>query len=259
MFEIGNITKCSKISRQCVYLTHNDIKTENMIYTLVPSTTTLNKDYNIEYIDYGGFIFSNTFFTSINVRTPSMEKLVYGTLYDGIASPTSPLYDICSSIYTMFLLLTNNFGKTGTDYSYYKFNLLQRFYSIDDLFNIKIEYNDIYTRFISNLNKNIFDNTLTPAVISANQNFKKYFNILCQYLNLAMCIYRYHLKNIPKPKAKSLDNYENIQFKDFEILELDQHLNPIRFVTIGKDKANNELLEEIITYVKGKISLSEFN
>ena len=256
MFEIGNITKCSNITRQCVSLTHNDIKTQNMIYTLMPPTTTLNKDYNIEYIDYGGFIFSNTFFTSIKIKTPSMENLVYSNLYTGIASPASPLYDICSSIYTMFLLLTDSSGKMVADYSYYNFDLLKRLYSADILSDIYLEYNvSIYQKFITNLNKNIFNNTLTQPIISNDKNIQKYFNILCQYLNLAMCIYRYHFKNIPK----SLHNYESIQFKDFEILELDEDVNPIKFVKIGEGKTNNDLLEEIITYVKGKISIIEFN
>jgi len=247
MFEIGDITRCSKISKQCIYLTHNDIKPPNMIFNLLPNlpASTLNNDYKIEYIDYGAFIFSNTFFNNLKTFTPVMANLVYGRIYNR-PYPTSPLFDICSAIYTMFIILTNN----ANSYSNYdvEFNNLKRFYVTNDLAQIQAEYNRLFAKVATNINTNLFAGTIpTP---STNKNIGYYYYILAQYLNLAMCVYRYHYSKVPQAAL-----YFNLEFKDFELLELSFNLVPGGFVTIGSGQTNNELLQTITNFVKGKVSM----
>lgn len=251
MFEIGDISQCSKISKQCTYLTHNDIKPPNMIYNLVGTrSTTLNSDYKIEYIDYGGFIFSNSFFTNIKTHTPVMLKLVYGGIYNKVRTPpTSPLFDIASAIYTIIILLT----PTGQDYGYYdtEIKALRQFYLINDLPQIKIELDKLFNKIHVNINNNIF----RGSVVNTNTNpyMLTYFYVLSQYINLAMCIYRFHLINI----IPSL-NYSNLEFKDFEILDITIGNNPVGFVKVGQGLNDRQLLRAIMDYVKGKVSMIGF-
>jgi len=227
-------------------LTHNDIKPPNMIFNLVPTTTTLNNDYKIEYIDYGGFIFSDTFFNKIKVSTPVMRQLVYGNIYTRHTTPTSPLFDICSTIYTMFIILTNN-GSGYYDYDI-DFDNLKTAYQINNQVQIQATYSSLFNKVANNINLNLFRN-LIPNV-RTNQDIQYYWYLLAQYLNLAMCIYRYHYQKIV-PAA----SYTNVEFKDFELLELSFNLVPSGFVKIGSDQTDNELLETVTNYVKGKVSM----
>jgi hypothetical protein len=63
-----------------------------------------------------------------------------------------------------------------------------------------------------------------------------------------MCIFRYHhIKKIPD------------DFKDFELLILEDNLKPIGFTNIGSDLLNYELFNEIIKTVKDRVSVYKVN
>jgi hypothetical protein len=242
MFQIANIYRCSKISRQCTYLIHSDIKPENMIYTFDDS----NNSYKINFIDFGEFIFSENFFTKLGFHTIYMRSLVNDE--DDITSKiASPLYDIASTIYTMFMILTGT--AELTDDLENDIWELKSLYAIKDadLNNIYIKYNNISKILLKIIENDIF------GCDTYNDNIDKYIRYLSQYLNLAMCIYRYRILN--KDIFTDDLTYNEIDFENFELLNLTYDMVPIEFVTIRKDLINNELLDAIINTVEGKLSI----
>ena len=245
LFEIGDITSCSNISKKCIYLTHNDIKLSNIIFKYNEHT----KKYKIEYIDYGTFIFSDTFFSVIGLYTPNMMDLIYNNLYT-IAKPTSPLFDIASAIYTMFILL----GSTYDPYSEYdaNFEALRSAYVGNNLNDIKRHIKDLIDKVCLNIRLRFFSVAVaTPAFVDKfDKMLTSYKYIMAQYINLAMCIYKYHYENI-LPKS----DYSNYIFSIFEILEINYELTPIKWTKFGTDLTDKELLKTIMDYVKGKISI----
>jgi hypothetical protein len=242
MFQIANIYRCSKISRQCTYLIHSDIKPENMIYTFDNS----NNSYKINFIDFGEFIFSENFFTKLGLHTIYMGLLVNEE--NNITSIiASPLYDIASTIYTMFMILTGTTELTT--------ELEKKIWELKSLYAIKdAELNRIYIKYeeISLILLGIIENDIFDCD-SYTDNIDKYIRYLLQYLNLAMCIYRYRILN----KNIFTDDltYNEIDFENFELLNLTYDMVPIEFVTIRKDLINNELLDAIINTVEGKLSI----
>jgi hypothetical protein len=239
LFKIGDITTCSAISKKCIYLTHNDIKPPNIIYKLENG----NK-YKIEYIDYGGFIFSDTFFTNIVVSTPVMKKLVYGDLYGRpMSTPTSPLYDIASAIYTMFIYI-------GAQAPYYEydtiFNKLKSAYFSNNISDIETNISELRKEIYSNINKLFFRGLLQN--IETNPQIYQYVYMMIQYINLAMCIYRYHANKIIRK-----GDYSDEIFSGFQILEIGGYIKP-SFVEIGASLTDRDLLKTIMDYVKVKTS-----
>jgi hypothetical protein len=187
---------------------------------------------------------------------------VYGNLFTRGSQPiTSPLFDIASTIYTMLIILTNK-GKRF-DYFDNELRILRQDYIISNLNSIKATYKSISQKIAELVRDNIFGgNTNIP-----NINIKSlviYSSVLIQYINLAMCIYKWHHQNLTSgvivpALGGSPDNYNSVVFKDFEILNIihtdsyDKNIG--KWERIGNGQTNNELLNAIYNYMKGKISI----
>jgi len=234
MFLIVNIYRCSKISHKCIYLTHNDIKPENMIFIC-------NEDkYTIKFIDYGGFKFSETFFINIGEFTCDIMYYVYCIDYENYPIFTSPLYDIASTIYTMFCILSeSSILNNDLNILIWELKILYVVNNDENNFvNIETKYNEI--------KKVLYD------LIKYNNNdeyINKYINNLLIYLNLAMCIFRYHKIN----EVILNSNFINTNFEKFELLDLSLNMKPIKFIKFSDTLINYELLNAIIKTVKQKL------
>lgn len=259
MFLISNITNCSKITKKCIYLTHNDIKQENIIFKLTDTTTTLKNDYKIEFIDYGGIIFSESFFTNIIQFTPMIVDLVYGNHYNGNLIPTSPLFDIAATIYTMFIIMTQYDEKIDAFYDIV--TRLKEKFMTNNLIAIRDLYVELVYLLIDIIHASLFQ-PIDKSVISNNHYTYDYALTLITYLNFALCIYRYHKINIPP----SGYGYNGLQFKDFEFLNIHLSLNKVTSIgfyiqTIGFSKfqsteKNNNLLKSLVNYINASINNS---
>ena len=75
------------------------------------------------------------------------------------------------------------------------------------------------------------------------------------YLNFALCIFKFHYENYDEFISDELNNYVNLEFKNFKLLKLDsatpQKLLGFELIQ-GK---NNELLDKLVKIVENSVNL----
>lgn len=239
--QMTNITKSayfSKTSKRTLYLTHNDIKLPNMIFIKSDLNT-----YDMEFIDYGGCIFSQTFFTNIGVHTPYYMNLIYNTS----VRFTSPLYDVGSVIYAMLEMFCA--GHELTSISNH-LNSYSNGLNIN-LNSINIALVNIYEILKSAINKKIFNGFLNVTQSQKINNFAKKLLI---YVNLAGCIKRFTKKYKFEIENDDSNKYKTIDFRNFELVEFNScDTISATYVKTYGDLSGYELLQKIMDEVNNNV------
>jgi serine/threonine protein kinase len=231
------------ITKETIYITHNDIKPANIIFResrliYVP----LRYSYHIEYIDYGGFKYSSTFFTKIGTHTPFMYSILYNDVVNKrimfkdppLVQITSPLYDIGSAILTIIIMII------GYDSNIIN-NLLgpiQQSIIDNDYNTFNNEINDVAAR----LSTAIQIKFGTDIDIADKNKTLKFLYKLMPYIVLicSINVYMYNCQNeISKNLNSTNDNSSNLEFTNF---------NLIKITTNSK----NELINHSIIEIKEK-------
>ena len=207
LLTIGLVHECSKISKDCIYITHNDIKPANIIFKAFPEDIPgyqLKNAYSAKFIDFGGCQFSKNFFTPMSVHTPLFFDYVIGITKKPRYNPrkvSSPLYDIGSVIYSIIYMLKDNNDLI---------NLLEDLkikYIDENIPDINIQYNLIKEDLIKRINRILFDNIIAdPKNCNA---IRKLVGELISFINLAMCINKfYFMYDIELKNDRHLDKIE---------------------------------------------------
>jgi hypothetical protein len=269
MFKISKISTCSNISKKCIYVTHNDIKPANMIYKKIldPVDPASGKYYyRPEFVDYGGCLFSSSFFNEIGTRTPIFLEMVYGNaLRDRTMTRleiTSPLYDIASTIYCMMLLIYDkNNGRGGFDIVPTLLDDLKVMYCqpVINFARITKRLVTLLKNMEDAITTNIFDSQITVTTTPSDMRYVRSLSYqLLNYVNLVLCINRFMWVRHDELKrafmSKSLDK---IDFKNFELLELKTTTVLLpkveNMLNIPSNLKNVELLTFITTEVERSV------
>jgi hypothetical protein len=254
MFGIYKISPCSKVSNICIYTNHSDIKPDNMIYKKTTTNTSLTSNYIMQFIDYGGMIFSPNFFSNLQTYTP----IYYGYVYDNNyilkhkIYATSPLYDIASVIYSMITIISHPLSQTLPII----LNDIKIAYVTNNYVQIGIKLNEIHLDLYQSINRIIFGNNLSN-IIPFDIDLMSYVNKLIIYLNMALCINRFHFLNHDEIYKDGHNNYINLDFKNFELLNIhfkNNNISVSNFITFP-DLKNKALLERICNIVESNIEL----
>jgi len=244
MLNIYKSPMCYNVSKKCVYLTHNDLKPDNIIFKFI--SPLVEPHYKIEYIDYGGCLFSENFFNNIKVSTPILRNLV------STSRITSPLYDIASAIYTMFFMIFT--FRTGLLDSSTHFGGLQRIYTsaVINISTLNTELN-YYARTLYGEFESLPIFSTHAGLFATNDELKKLAGLLVHYLNFALCIRRYMEKYMTVINANPL---EEIDFTNFQIVKFNDNKitpNAVSVYTYS-DLKNNDLLKRIVEDFLNSIS-----
>lgn len=252
MFKISESMYDSKISKNITYLTHNDIKPQNMIFLVNKGTKSNKHSYDIKFIDFGGCILVKSFFTNINVHTRYYYDFINGENYTPFYV-TSPLYDIGSIIVSIVEILFED--KLNND-----IKKLMKMYDTRNAY--KINYVDNINNELIILGNKIdveLDTITHPNHISDVYIKKKYINKILVYINLLCSINKYmntETINIVLTNDEPND-FKNVDFANFEfpIIVMDvKYIKVLKFIQYTNLK-NIELLNLIMNITKTQIEM----
>jgi len=241
MMNISKSSYHSVPSDRTVYLTHNDIKLPNMIFRV-----TQNK-YDMEFIDYGGCVFSQTFFTTPEIFTRAYFNLVHGNAYNLYI--TSPLYDIGSVIYAMLEMFDMNINILKINIS----DMLVAYTSVPiDLMRITRTLQSITNLCKTHVSNKIFD---IPNSINVNKIIGK----LMIYVNFLGCIRRFMILNKNELITASGTAYKNIDFRNFELIEMSNTFPIVaKSIITFPNLSGFDLLEKVVDTVNFNVKYSNF-
>jgi len=254
LLKIRNISKYNQISKKTIYITHNDIKPDNMIYKMITNASNpLLKTFSFEFIDYGGFKFSDNFFTSMEVHTEVIRQLVYydSNLDDAYGITfTSPLYDICSVIISIFHMITLDWFMISYILVKLKDNI--RLSPLNfALLNVNI--NALYDYIYICISREVLKVTIIDTTIESNL-INLFINKFMIYVLLYLSINKYININKTTIFADYKNNYSSIVFTDFTYIttnynNITKRINCENTVLI-KDLKNMALINKIFDLVE---------
>jgi hypothetical protein len=249
LLNIKNLNITNPITKNTVYITHNDIKPPNAIFKQNYNTASLKYSYKVEYIDYGGMVYASTFFTKLNVSTPFMYKIIYfnpitnRVMFDRMQF-TSPIYDICSAILSVLIMIIG--WDEGTIQS-----ILNPLKLV--IYKGSVRLNTIITDTVDNkfplLLQNKFGSDFTQYDINIT---KKFIQKLIPYLLLLASLTMHLASNEAIINSDFANNYKNLEFTDFKLvkIKLDPNSNLTMYDTVITKEKNIDAINKIIYMVK---------
>lgn len=241
---IAKISHCSNISKYCIYMTHMDIKPDNIIFKKTINNSLnpiLKHQYNMEYIDYGSIILSKTFFSKSITTTPFFERFTF----HNTKPIASPLYDLATTIYSMFYILIRDFDNNSLKIAYIQENQT----------DIATIFNEIRLKLTNAINLIFFNKLVNPTT---DANAQTLVNILIYYLNFALCIFKFHHDFHNEFSSDELNKYANLEFKNFKLLKLDS-ATPQKLLGFERIQGkNNELLDKLVQIVENSVNLYKY-
>lgn len=252
MMNISKISLCSKVSKECIYVTHNDIKPENAIFKRI------GRSYTMEFIDYGGLLFSTSFFTPINVHTRLFMTVVYGnnrrSLGFSMSPVASPLYDIGCVIYSMLVMIYNDYYTPNTD-----LETLKELYVGSDLAPINVKYTELQATLYEKVKIAIYEPIIIADVPESIQSaIKTYVKKLLHYINLLMCINRFMFINSYEISAAEKNRYKNLDFNGFKLMDVKNDGDTITVLGYKTFDGlrNLELLDRVVAEVERNVAMT---
>jgi hypothetical protein len=254
MLNISKISICSKVSKECIYVTHNDVKPDNMIFR--KTGVSPNITYNMEFIDYGGLLFSDSFFTPIKIHTPIFISLVYDnnrrTWANDPLTIASPLYDIGSVVFSMLIMIYDDYDAPDRSVQ-----TLKGLYAGPlNLADITTAYQTLQTELYTKIQTMLSGTGVIPYIIRAE--IEKYVKKLLHYVNLMLCINRFMYNHDAEFRADIPNKYKNIDFVNFELMDLKNDQTSV--IPLGYKSfdglRNLELLDRIIVEVERNVAMT---
>jgi serine/threonine protein kinase len=256
MLNISKISICSKVSKDCIYVTHNDVKPENMIFR--KTGVSPNIRYNMEFIDYGGLLYSDSFFKPIDIHTPYYISMVYdNSLRTSANDPlriASPLYDIGSVIFSMLIMIYDDVYAPNASLQ----NLKRLYAEVPNLERINGEYQILQSELKKRVQRKLFGSEHIDIPYAAKNAIISYVKRLLHYINLALCINGFMYIYDIEFRNDAPNNYKNVDFVNFELMDLKNSLNSV--IASGYKSftglRNLELLDRIIVEVERNVDMT---